>query len=330
MESQRTFGIEIEMINMTPDRAAAVLQAAGINAHREGYNHTTRPYWKVVTDGSLRDNNMSNMNTCEVVSPILQGNEGLADTEKVCNALKAAGATVNKTCGLHVHIGASDLTVEVMKNVFTRYAVLENDIHTFLPKSRVDNLYARRCSLALTPEFKSATTLERAIRAVGNAYGDQMYNRYSSVNLAAYLRHTTVEFRQHSGTVEFEKIKNWVEFTMSFVEASKTIVAEDKSGRETRMKIKKFLLENKGSFFSIAEINAAIGSNKAEKTIRTYLSDIKNPIYAGQSGPINILKRNGKYSTDTILAPEADSVFRGVSPEVAAYLAARATAFATC
>ena len=32
------------------------------------------------------------------------------------------------------------------------------------------------------------------------------------VNLEAYSRHRTVEFRQHSGTINFTKIENWVRF----------------------------------------------------------------------------------------------------------------------
>jgi hypothetical protein len=38
----------------------------------------------------------------------------------------------------------------------------------------------------------------------------------------AYWRHRTVEFRQHSGSIEFEKISNWLHFLARMIEFSKT------------------------------------------------------------------------------------------------------------
>jgi hypothetical protein len=36
------------------------------------------------------------------------------------------------------------------------------------------------------------------------------------------LRHKTIEFRHHSGSIEFEKIKNWIYFLHHLVEFSTT------------------------------------------------------------------------------------------------------------
>ena len=46
------------------------------------------------------------------------------------------------------------------------------------------------------------------------------YDRYYKVNAVAYDRHKTIEFRQHSGTIEYEKISNWVMFLARLVEYS--------------------------------------------------------------------------------------------------------------
>jgi hypothetical protein len=46
-------------------------------------------------------------------------------------------------------------------------------------------------------------------------------NRYHKLNTESYWRHNTVEFRQHSGTIEYEKISNWILFLARFVEFSK-------------------------------------------------------------------------------------------------------------
>jgi hypothetical protein len=44
--------------------------------------------------------------------------------------------------------------------------------------------------------------------------------RYFKVNLQALRVHGTVEFRQHSGTVDGTKVENWVRFLLGFVERS--------------------------------------------------------------------------------------------------------------
>ena len=45
----RKFGIEIEAYNCSRERLARELREAGIEVVVEGYNHTTRPQWTLVT-----------------------------------------------------------------------------------------------------------------------------------------------------------------------------------------------------------------------------------------------------------------------------------------
>ena len=59
----RKFGIEIEAYNCSRERLARELRESGIEVVVEGYNHTTRPHWKLVMDGSLNGND-----TFELVS----------------------------------------------------------------------------------------------------------------------------------------------------------------------------------------------------------------------------------------------------------------------
>lgn len=49
------FGIEIEAYNCNMERLARELREAGIHVAVEGYNHTTRDHWKLVTDSSLQE-----------------------------------------------------------------------------------------------------------------------------------------------------------------------------------------------------------------------------------------------------------------------------------
>ena len=49
----------------------------------------------------------------------------------------------------------------------------------------------------------------------------QQMRRACKVNVAyAYARHKTIEFRHHSGTTDYNKIANWIEFLQYFVAQS--------------------------------------------------------------------------------------------------------------
>ena len=50
---------------------------------------------------------------------------------------------------------------------------------------------------------------------------------YYKVNAESYSIHNTVEFRQHSGTIEIEKMENWIRFLDSLVKYSEYGVVEN-------------------------------------------------------------------------------------------------------
>ena len=45
-------------------------------------------------------------------------------------------------------------------------------------------------------------------------------NRYHKVNVMAFSSHKTIEFRHHSGTTDFNKIENWINFLRGLLEYS--------------------------------------------------------------------------------------------------------------
>lgn len=207
----RRFGIEIEAYNVSKTALATALRAAGIEVEVEGYNHSTRPHWKIVTDASL-----NGASSFELVSPILQGQAGLTELQTVCRVMKEQRAYINRSCGLHVHFDAEQIGLPQTKNLLINYARYEGIIDSFMPASRrgAANTYCQ--SLAgLTSRIDAATTMNALTSNV-------MPSRYFKVNLQSYLRYKTIEFRQHSGTVEFEKISNWVLFLHNLVEYSRT------------------------------------------------------------------------------------------------------------
>ena len=167
-------------------------------------NHTTRPHWKLVTDSSLNGND-----TFELVSPILVGETGLRELEKVCWVLDLCDVKVNESCGLHVHIDAAGFSMATWRNLALSYKHLEPIIDRFMPASRRDNRYCRGLGHVSDEMIRSARTVDELKGRIGD--------RYHKVNLEAYSRHKTVEFRQHSGTTNFTKMRNWVLFLHKLV-----------------------------------------------------------------------------------------------------------------
>ena len=206
----RNFGIEIEAYNCTRERLARELTAAGINVQVEGYNHTDHTdHWKLVTDSSLSGNN-----TFELVSPILHGEQGLEELEKVCWVLDLCNAKVNDTCGLHVHMDAAEFDLTTWKNLILTYKRLEGVIDNFMPHSRRNNHYCKALTAITENSIKHA-------RNIGELRAAFFHNRYHKVNLEAYARHRTVEFRQHGGSTNFTKMSAWIHFLAKMITFAK-------------------------------------------------------------------------------------------------------------
>ena len=205
----RRFGIEIEAYNCEKGVLARELREAGIAVAVEGYNHNTRDHWKLVTDSSLRGND-----TFELVSPILEGEAGLQELQKVCWVLDYCNVKVNDSCGLHIHMDAADFTIETWRNLAITYRRLEPVIDSFMPSTRRNNRYCK----CLTGISERSITEAENIMQLRSAFGN---DRYHKLNLEAYARHRTVEFRQHSGTTNFTKMENWIRFAANMITFAK-------------------------------------------------------------------------------------------------------------
>lgn len=208
-----TFGVEIEcLVASSVMRECATRNAMPFQY--EGYNHTdNNHYYKFVSDSSIRGEN-----PIECVSPVLTGKVGMKSLENCCKALNEANAQVNVSTGLHVHIGAQNLSDEAYVNVFKNYQKLESVIDTFMARSRREN-NSQWCRSLQGKDFSFCTSKN-------NVYDVMSGNRYYKVNACSYSRHRTIEFRQHQGSTDFEKISNWVNFCAKLVAWSKKNVLQ--------------------------------------------------------------------------------------------------------
>jgi hypothetical protein len=212
-----TFGVELECYLPAGQSRQAAAQAVSqrigetvISAH---YGHGYSPNWMVKPDGSLRDHRApTGCADAEFVSPKLQGEAGLAQLAKVCEALTDFGCTVTFLCGFHVHIGAAGIQPAALKKLVRLYQTYEPIIDRFMPASRRASTsnWCRSVTAAAAAAINDAPSIGRLATVIGTAAGLSNDMRYVKLNLAAYARHQTVEFRQHSGTLDVRKTRNWV------------------------------------------------------------------------------------------------------------------------
>lgn len=231
--STPTFGIEIEClfpVRLTQAHIAQALSTAGIPTEVEMYNHSRRGHWKIVTDGSLSPN--SGTSAYEVVSPVLTGATGLEQIAKVCTTLNGLGAIVNRSCGFHVHVGVSnDLdNVHFFRRLVRLYKQHMPLIEQVLAPSRrqAANHYCRDFRHHTEAALENCRTAADVMNLVNGS--EPRGDRYYKLNLNAYFRHRTVEFRQHQGTLDAQKATMWTRFCLKLVAAAAkttTLVTSD-------------------------------------------------------------------------------------------------------
>jgi hypothetical protein len=120
-----TFGIEVETVGQTRQRVAQAIQSVvGGEVRHEGSTYDTWSttdgegrVWKVVRDASL--SNVPDHLRAEVVSPILRY-EDLEKLQQVVRAIRSAGARVDNTTAIHIHVGAAPFDGKAL----TRFAKL--------------------------------------------------------------------------------------------------------------------------------------------------------------------------------------------------------------
>lgn len=219
-DSYRHFGVELEVIAPSRESIANILRRLRVPFVEGSYHMSGGDgAWKITNDGSVYPNLANRRNGLstglEVVSPPLRGAKGFRTLRRVMHAFEAAGIAVNKTCGGHVHHEALDMNVEHFKTLARNYATLQAAIDRVLPASRrtaANNTYCRELGAYELQRIDTATTLSQI------GYG---IDRYRTLNFASYPSYGTVEFRQHAGTVSFEKLSHWILFGQGMLRAAK-------------------------------------------------------------------------------------------------------------
>jgi hypothetical protein len=239
------FGVELELTSpehvdtalvgeMLNDKLRNTTTVTVVEQYRQGL--VTINGWKLVPDSSIicsRSN--PNCNTFELVSPVLEGGNGLAQVNKVLQALgQITGLKVNKSMGFHVHLDVSALTHNQLIKICQNFIKYEHVVDALLPPSRrtgspeCDRFFkSNRDAMGMRRNNQRHLALESCqdvhdLSSLINPDG-----RYYKLNLQNLVtgRQPTLEFRQHSATINYQKVAAWVRLCTLFVQNSASLKA---------------------------------------------------------------------------------------------------------
>jgi hypothetical protein len=235
MSNLRPFGFEFELFHPTMTRTASRTQCArdlriltGIDTViTDDRFHSEYTKWQLKYDGSVSGGG----GAWELVAPTMQPTQANFDIlKKACTYLNEKGYDVNATCGLHVHIDGADLSIIESAAISYRYQKCWDEIIRILPRSRHANNFCRQLTDHCPMTGGSyQDKVERTIRNASTVARWSDRERYVAVNLqhAAKARGSRrIEFRHHSGTVNYEKAVGWYTLMCDFMAETLRIVRE--------------------------------------------------------------------------------------------------------
>jgi hypothetical protein len=210
---KQTIGVEVEMYNITREKACRTIAAYYGTEHTVRYigggyyawacKDNQGREWKITRDSSIhadRDEEKTEMGT-----PILTYSD-MEDLQKIIRSLRKAGAKSDPAhmCGVHIHIGLGEHSPQTLRNLANIMASHESLLISALRLDR--NRINRYCNTVDKDFLKKLNRRKpQTMDALADIWYDgyryesrhQHYNssRYHMLNYHACFTHGTVEFR---------------------------------------------------------------------------------------------------------------------------------------
>lgn len=248
---KQTIGVEVEMNNITREKAARVA-ARYFGTHRyentagrNGYSTWSAwdaqgREWKFQKDVSIAG---PDSEKCEMVTPILTYSD-IETLQELIRQLRHAGAKSDATrgCGVHIHIGAKGHTPQTLRNLANIMASHESLIADAL---NLDQGRMRRYCRTVDPRFleqvnrRKPTTMTQLADIWysshdANCSRSHHYNdsRYHMLNYHATFTKGTVEFRlfqfdestgERRGGLHAGQFKSYIQLCLALSQMAKTV-----------------------------------------------------------------------------------------------------------
>jgi hypothetical protein len=210
-----SYGLELEGLVKNRDEFYRKLKEIGYKVRLTGYSHDMEnELWKVGDDGSVRrsmnDEERGNYQSVELTTPKLYAVNGFKKVKEVLNIWNKLGSAVNNSCGFHVHVDAFGFSRRDLARLLLVWMRIEPVVYFLVSPSRRDNSYAK-----FLRGSNNYNLTNMILGQINNS------DRYHALNLAAFKKYRTIEFRIHQGTTNFEKVKSWTIFCLKLMEKVK-------------------------------------------------------------------------------------------------------------
>ena len=243
---EQCFGVEIEMTGITREEAAhALADYFGTTPKYWGRTYDSwivqdpaGKKWKLMSDSSIhpecqaedgylrldKDSEAGRPYKVEMVTPKLTYDE-LPRLQECMRRVKAIGAKVNDSCGLHVHVDASNHNRQSLKNLIGIMYSKEDILFKALQVK--EDRAARWCKKVREPMLKKARllsadetpdlTLLENIWYEGEVDKTDHYNwtRYYALNLHSVFYRGTVEWRCFNSTLNPDRATAYVNLCLA-------------------------------------------------------------------------------------------------------------------
>lgn len=229
----QNFGIEIEMTGITRNKAARIVagyfntRAVHVGGTYDTYTVEDRQgrQWRIVSDGSISETNRSgerasHLYSVEFVSPICQYQD-IETIQNLVRALRAGGATVNSSCGLHIHVDAFAHNAKTLRNIVNIMASKEDLLYKALKVDTYRITYCKKADLSFLDKLNTdkPTTMDGLEqlwyngRNGRNSHYDR--SRYRGLNLHSVFSKGTIEFRMFNSTLHAGEVKTYIQLCLA-------------------------------------------------------------------------------------------------------------------
>lgn len=248
--------------------AKAVAALFGTTAAHSSESRTYDPWevadpagkkWRFVYDGSIRgiqgnrEPTSSRLYKVEMNSPVLEYSE-MEKLQQVVRALRQAGAVVNSSCGMHVHVDAANHTPQSLKNALTIMYSKEDILFKALKVN--ENRVQRWCQKVREPmlekirKMPTDLTMEQLKQQwYGGTDESRMHyswTRYYALNLHSVFYRGTLEWRCFESTLHAGKVRANITLALAIsaqaINQKKTVMRKTEISENPAFTFRTFLL----------------------------------------------------------------------------------------
>lgn len=181
--------------------------------------------WKVVYDSSIQSETRQGRTgnreyNVEFVSPICRY-EDIGTIQELVRQLRGAGAKVNDSCGIHVHVDASTHTVKTLRNIVNIMAAKEDLLYKTLKVDVDRRRYCKKADTRFLDQLndrkpQTMDALERLwYNGASGRHNHYDSSRYHALNLHSVFSKGTIEFRLFNSTLHAGKVKAYIQLCLA-------------------------------------------------------------------------------------------------------------------